>query len=174
MEYIVSLYNELKHDYDHNQPPLSKIVKLGICCIDKLNKEAKKKDQGQIHSKKYSVFLLNKEYSRPFQPDIYISNTSVFNKLWQQIFSSIDTKSRSINIKSILIDRALYTSIISFACCYDLWKRSSRKTPGTYFEVVLGSLIKLIIPKYNRTKHIPITSAIQNGTAALIKVLRKR
>jgi hypothetical protein len=52
---------------------------------------------------------------------------------------------------------------MAFSVCFDLRKRTSRKTPGTYFEVILGSILSEILPDYKRTKHIPLIS--EEGSA---------
>ena len=156
MENLKILYDNLKGAYDGGQSPIAEIIKIGTYCINKLHRESNIKRQGNVVSKIYNVFERKNEYSRPYLSDLYISNTSTFIDYWQEIISNIDTTSKRINLEPSVVDKSLYTTVISFACCYDLWKRSSRKTPGTFFEVVLGSLIQNILPNFNRTKHIHI------------------
>jgi hypothetical protein len=46
--------------------------------------------------------------------------------------------------------------VTAFCLCYDVWKSKSRKTPGTFFEVLIGSAARVRFPGLALTKHIPI------------------
>lgn len=63
-----------------------------------------------------------------------------------------------------LLDRVIYTAISAFSLAYDLWKPKSRKTPGTFFEVVIGSACRITFPGYALTKHIPIKGVVAADT----------
>lgn len=168
MKRIEIFFKKLKQDYDSGRDPIDEIIKLGAYSLDKLNTEAKIKEQGQVGRKAYNIYTLNGEYSRPFLADAYVHKPLYLEKMWGRIIKSVNTKTRSIDVESIFIDRCLYTSVMSFACCYDLYKRSSRKTPGTYFEVILGSLISKILPNYIRSKHIPIPNVQESVSTDIV------
>jgi hypothetical protein len=55
-----------------------------------------------------------------------------------------------------VVNRTVYTAVTAFSVCFDLWKPKSRKTPGTFFEVFVGSTCRLRFPDYELTKHIAI------------------
>ena len=43
-----------------------------------------------------------------------------------------------------------------FSICYDLWRPGSRKTPGTFFEILVGSLVQAVTPRLTRRAHVPL------------------
>jgi hypothetical protein len=87
---------------------------------------------------------------------MYVANQNEFTELWTEFIDSIDTLNNKICMDDDKVSKVLYTTIMSFAICYDLWKNSSRKTPGTYFEVILGSILARLLPDYTRKKHVII------------------
>src|SRR5690606_14225136 len=51
-------------------------------------------------------------------------------------------------------------------CAYDLWQRRSRKTPGTFFEVLMASLLQQMLPRAAFSKHIPLAALLRDRDAA--------
>jgi len=145
-----------KSKYDAGGYPFKEIEDITCYCLTKLPKEASHRLQASIASKKYSVFVSGINISRPYLPNLFISSDKEFRKEWKKLINSCDKSKNLIDATPQFINKVLYTVIMSFSICYDLWKSTSRKTPGTYFEVLLGSLIGEIIPKYIRTKHISL------------------
>ena len=62
----------------------------------------------------------------------------------------------------------MYTSIISFSACFDIWKPKSRKVPGTHFEILVGSLLTQLIPKFSRSKFISLPKQTEKVTTDIV------
>ncbi|EGA2714203.1 type II site-specific deoxyribonuclease, partial [Salmonella enterica] len=45
---------------------------------------------------------------------------------------------------------------------FDLWKKGSRKTPGTVFEIYIAALLKVMLPNEIFSKHIPLIDQINS------------
>lgn len=109
--------------------------------------------------KQYFVFTeknTNKKsnkISRAVNKDLFLSRD---NKSIQLFFDNI--KKRDFNAQTAKqLTKVCYTIAISFCCCIDLHKENDQKTPGTYFEYLMGHLIAVrlnVVPK----KQIDISS----------------
>jgi hypothetical protein len=106
--------------------------------------------------KSYSVFVAGKRVSRPFLPSLFISDPNEFERQWKEVTRRLNSKTANARTKAEKINAILYTAINAFAICYDLWKPSSRKTPGTFWEVMMGSVLGTLLPKHNRGKFVTI------------------
>jgi hypothetical protein len=167
MKTIESLHKELKDIYDAGGAPADKILSLALLCIDKLSK-IDKNDYIHLGGKKYFVFSDGKEISRPVRSDLYIDTPESLEDAWRGMIKEIMASDILINLPSNQINSILYTVAISFASVYDIWKKSSRKTPGTHFEVLLGSLISLLLPDFVRTKFIAIPGQSESVSTDIV------
>lgn len=59
-------------------------------------------------------------------------------------------------------NKVIYTAVMSIACCYDLWQRGSRKTPGTFFEILMAAVLKELFSEFYFSKHIPLTEFLED------------
>lgn len=146
--------------YNKNIPHLNECLKTIYLCHEKLKFESNYCEYGYFHGANpilYNVFSLNNSVSRPVRPDIYISDTK---QLEENLLLSHKALSRGgidlSNKEIISINRIVYTSVMSVACCFDLWQRGSRKTPGTFFEFFMAALLKTMLPNQLFSKHIPL------------------
>jgi hypothetical protein len=149
-------FKAAKKLYDGGSNPLVQLWEITLYCLRKLSDEATSREQGKIDNKRYYVYEAKGGISRPYFRDLFITSEDHFTRTWDLIIKNIDSKKHLINFPPNGIDSVLYTSSMAFAMCYDIWKNSSRKTPGTYLEVLLGSLMGMILPDYKRTKHVPL------------------
>lgn len=101
----------------------------------------------------YVVATSGKAISRPFRIDLCELDPAAFDALTKEFDVSIGNQ---LVPRNDLIDRIVYTSVTAFSVAYDLWRPGSRKTPGTFFEVLIGSMARGIFPQYTLSKHIPI------------------
>ena len=168
MDQLHTIYSNLKRDYDAHAIDIADIATITSYCLAKLTTEANTINLGTINGKSYSAFQYSNKLSRPYLPDIFMGNPESFAADWQSILSKIDTYDMCINEDPGTINATLYTAIMSFAICYDLWKTSSRKTPGTYFEVILGSLLGKILPDCTRSKHIPLPGYAESVSTDIV------
>lgn len=157
MDDIHRAYSETKQAYDGGgSPPIEALADLAALCLAKLSSRSRARHIANLSGKEYHVFVDGSAISRPFLPAMFLSSTQAFRAAWREVASSARPAERRFCADPCLVDRALYTAITAFCVCYDLWKPGSRKTPGTVFEVLLGSLMQLALPRYTRLKHIAI------------------
>lgn len=155
MKTIQSNFLAAKKKYDDGCSPYQEIRDISVYCIEKLIRETFSQNYGATDGKPYIALSTSQGISRPVSTNLYINNANEFISLWEELVGSL-AKTGSASISSTDINRTLYTSIMSFSCCYDIWKNSSRKTPGTYFEIILGSIISMLLPQHRRGKFISL------------------
>lgn len=107
-------------------------------------------------TKPYKVFQTQRELSRPYLPTLFFSKPVQFSRNWNTLVKSLNKKQNRITASEKLINKTIYTSVMSFAVCIDLWRPKSRKTPGTFYEILLGSILSKILPGYDRLKYISL------------------
>lgn len=112
----------------------------------------------------YHVFSLGNVVSRPARPDIYIFDNAEFSDGIRRLSEALINRPNDLtNDDAILANKIVYTSVMSVACCYDLWQRGSRKTPGTFFEILMAALLQKMLPAANFTKHIPLAALLSDS-----------
>lgn len=111
----------------------------------------------------YSVFSLAGSSSRPVRADLYLASSARFLEEHGQLLRMAQELEHPWTAEDYeRANRVVYTAVMAFACCYDLWQRSSRKTPGTFFEVFMAGLLQNIFPEALFSKHIPLTEVIND------------
>lgn len=106
-----------------------------------------------------------KKLSRPINQDLYLSNED-----FKQVYDKDFFFEKDLNEE--LLNKVLYTISMSFCACYDLWK-NARKTPGTYFEIVLGTILFIRLKEYTKSKHISIPEQSESLSTDIV-FTRKR
>lgn len=95
--------------------------------------------------KVYQVKRRNGSLSRPIREDLFIADPEAFDRSWKELIKAIErSKDKGLRERTVTtsnLDSILYTTVIAFAASYDLYKPKSRKTPGTFFEVTVGTLL---------------------------------
>lgn len=154
MKEIDELHSIVKNKYDKG---LSDIGGLRLVAEISLEKLGTTGICDYFHErKKYNVFGVPGYLSRPILSDYFILDRRGFRILWEKFISSINRETHTSSMDAVEVDRVVYTAIMSFAACYDIWKNKSRKTPGTHFELLLGSLLSLFAPHLVRSKFISL------------------
>ncbi len=153
---ILSEHKKLKKSYDQGESPLLELRNISIECIEKLNEELDFVQYGRADEKEYIVYFNQHNKSRPVNKNLFINDSSLFEKQWNLFLESIDSEKHSCEMEVEEINRVIYSSIISFSVCFDVWKPKSRKTPGTHFEVLLGSVLKQFLLEYSREKFVSL------------------
>jgi hypothetical protein len=87
---------------------------------------------------------------RPIRDDLYIASPTDFVEKWNAMVADLGESHLSVADA----DRVLYTCIQSFAAAYDLFRRASRKTPGTFFEIMVGSVLSAAAGGMARSKQV--------------------
>jgi hypothetical protein len=158
---LAELLKTAKASYDCGGNPFGEIQQLVNHCIRKLKNEAQARHQADVGGKSYSVFVGQRNrLSRPFLPDLFLDRPGKFNRGFKEIRDACNGKTHIIelsgdsqqNIRAV--NSVLYTSVAAVAACFDIWKSGSRKTPGTFFEILVGSWLSVLLPQHQRSKFI--------------------
>lgn len=155
MEDLATAFRKAKVVYDAGGCPFAELRSVSGRALQLLLSAA----QGELPSvssggKQYSVFRVNGTISRPHLASLLLHDVGRFERAWDKLAEAADARAHLIALPPTEINSTLYTAVMSVCLCFDLWKPKSRKTPGTIFEVVLGSLLKAVLPAHARTKSI--------------------
>ncbi len=104
-------------------------------CLDFLNKFQRVPLTTKIPNKRYFAFYNGAKISRAINDDQYIPQLDD----WIQLVDSIGT-GKFKKIDAVQANRAIYCLAISFCAVIDLIKSGDQKTPGTFFEYLIGHL----------------------------------
>ena len=163
MEQIKAHLKQTKSLYDRNMPVLEGLSSISALCLAKILCEAENRPYGRpLGAKQYSVFFAGKNLSRPFLPTLMIDSVEEFQTRWATLEELLRSPANEDEINKLL-----YTAITAFCACYDIWE-DSRKTPGTFYEVLLGSVLQLVMPGYVRTKHISIPGTAEKVATDIV------
>lgn len=166
MKNIDAKFKAAKIAYDGGQPSLQACVEVARACLTKLDKEAALRRFGDFRGKpniEYWVASSNDSISRPYRPDLFVSGLGNFEYLILDLKKEID----SGKLTNETVDLFFYTATTAFCLCYDIWKPKSRKTPGTFFEVLMGSFCRMRYPDYGLGKHVAIKNAATTEDAVI-------
>ena len=107
----------------------------------------------------YNVFSGDRIVSRPIRSDIFILGLREFVKHYNYLIRLLGSGPSGWSEREITIaNRTVYSAVMSVACCYDIWLPGSRKTPGTFFEILMASLVKHMLPDAVFSKHVPLAA----------------
>lgn len=165
MDKLKTLYEAARSAYNSSKPHFDKCQEIVAYCLRKLAK-ASFDSYGEFAGNPkvpYSVFRSERSISRPVRPELFIAAGNDFSSELEQLLRIAKDPLHSWTVADHdCANRVVYTAIMSFACCYDLWKPSSRKTPGTFFEVFMAGLIQSIFTNSEATfsKHISLTEIL--------------
>jgi hypothetical protein len=152
---IEKAYRVTKIKYDRGTNALSDALALGALCLRVLQANAELKAYSILAGPpaiEYWVAQQNGKISRPYRPDLFIDDLATFEGHTDLFLQDL----QYARCATPRFDQVVYTTVTAFSLCYDIWKPGSRKTPGTFFEVLIGSAARLRFPNFVLTKHIPI------------------
>lgn len=152
---IAKAYAATKKKYDRGEDALNDALMLGIQCLNTLTAFAKLRPFGTFSGPPPMLYWVaddNGALSRPYRPDLFIADHLEFEAEAIRFISELQNGGGDPQ----RFDRVVYTTITAFCLCFDVWKSKSRKTPGTFFEVLIGSAARLRFKNLVLTKHIPI------------------
>ena len=160
MSSVDAKYKHAADLYNKGKPHFPACENLISECLNLLKDAASYRHYGFYSGNpnvEYYVFDNQGDVSRPVRPDLFIDELSDFEDHQSIMISDLKSGAAGWNDDQVKrATRVIYTSVMSFACCIDLWKRSSRKTPGTFFEVYFAGLMPFAFPDAVLSKHIPL------------------
>lgn len=108
-------------------------------CIGAALKDLRDKDKIDLKSlvsqKEYFAFSTKKKNSRAVNKALFIENPQEWDA-----FSIALAKNQLRDFSPGKITRIIYSAAISFCCYVDIHKDGDQKTPGTFFEYLIGHL----------------------------------
>jgi hypothetical protein len=137
------------------------------CALGKLA-TAGRRDLGKCNNKQYNAFEANGNLSRPVYMPFLMNDIADFRQEWKALRNARRPADRRYDFPAARTNRVLYTASMAFAACYDLWRPTSRKTPGTFFEVVLGSVLQEVLPGRERTAHVILPGQAENVSTDIV------
>ncbi len=99
-----------------------------------------KRDGGR--RKKYFVFKRKGAVSRPVLEGLFTCEPATFAREWNALKAALKPGVLALDLPQL--DSTVYTLAQSFACIIDLYKPRSRKTPGTFFEDLTGTILTVL------------------------------
>jgi hypothetical protein len=167
MDQIRNLLKAASQKYNKSLPHQDSCRDLVLACHSKLSSESTFRNFGLFSGRPlvtYNIFQLGTVLSRPIRPDIYIADYQTFINMYDAFEESLGNKPLLWQDENITrANSIVYTSVMSVACCYDLWQRGSRKTPGTFFEILMAGLLQKMLPRAQFSKHIPLASLLNDN-----------
>lgn len=168
MRELIRIFNNLKSSYDRNQECVELLVSLTKQALDILSFDEISTVNYRHSVKSYYVYNLGENITRPVRNDFFIPSKTSFEYAFRDMIGSISTENHKYGMQPTEINKIVYTIVMSFACCYDLFSPKSRKTPGTQFEVVMGILLSKILTGFVRDKQINIPDAEEKITTDIV------
>lgn len=170
MENVKRLFKEAADRYNKLLPHGDHARQLVMAAHAKLSAEAEFDYYGDYSGRPavpYNVFSVGSVVSRPVRPDIYLANPEQLAECFEAFVENLRSGAEGWREAEVwLANSVVYTSVLSVACCYDLWQRGSRKTPGTVFEILMAALLKEALPLAAFSKHIPLTALLEDADVA--------
>lgn len=167
MDELKKLYRDACKAYNKSKPHFQKCRAVVQHCQQKLNDDAKLGEYGKFAGTpdiQYSAFTSGQAISRPVHPDFFTATNNDFEVNLETVLKiAKDPERKWTDSERKLSSQTIYTAIMSFACCYDLWNPKARKTPGTFFEVFMAGLLQSVFTDIAFSKHIPLTKILDAG-----------
>jgi len=155
MHELNNLFAIAASDYQSGMAVLNHVGHIARHTL-RLLRRAEMRPLATCDGKSYHVFRDGSQLSRPVRASMFVTDEDDLEADWEALVASAQPRGRRYDARVSKINSVLYTVVNGFSVCYDLWRRGSRKTPGTYFEIVVGSLIQAVSPAMTRRAHVPL------------------
>jgi hypothetical protein len=139
---IFRIYDEIKAVFKENKE--SKAIshlfhELFFECENLLSVKEKITLNSQILDKEYFAYKENKKLTRPINKTLYnFVSSDMVNMFFEKLKDNSVTEIKASDITAIV-----YRIAIDFCVAIDIIKDSDQKTPGTYFEYLMGHLFSI-------------------------------
>lgn len=117
---------------EKNQVLLGQVFEAALRFLAKSHKKPLK---SLVPGKEYFAFARGKKLSRAVNTGLFVPDLGE----WEAFCKAIATNPVS-NMEPDRITRIIYSVAVSFFCFIDLTKEGDQKTPGTFFEYLIGHL----------------------------------
>lgn len=172
MKNIKDLFVLVSKQYNAKKPHAEDCLNLVCAALDKLSRESSYEYYGDFRGSPnvtYYSYSVEGSISRPVRPDLFIYDSSSFAEAYHELLNGYGkVPSEWSCSEKDSANKVIYTGVMSIACCYDLWQRGSRKTPGTFFEILMAAVLKELFSELYFSKHIPLTEFLEDVNLAEI------
>lgn len=169
MDSLVREFEHAKKAYDRKRDPSDVVGKLSKVALTVLGQASTSLlPTVSAGGKRYSIYRAGKSLSRPFLSELFIADPDEFESEWVQLLAACRPQTHRIELPSKDVNRIVYTAATSFCLCFDLWKPKSRKSPGTQFEILLGSLLSRLLPTHVRSKHVSLPQEAESVATDIV------
>lgn len=111
----------------------SSLVAVVLDSLDFLSGCKSTELRSNVEEKEYFAFVRERKLSRPIRRDLFDIQLTLRN-----VESFVDGRYESLPKESL--SKLLYTMAISYCCATDIRKKDDKKTPATYFEILVGNI----------------------------------
>lgn len=169
MDQIEQRFAAAKKKYNSNADACEEIKQAALACLQQLTSNASQEQWDGPGGKRYTVFKSGQSRSRPFLTEHFMS-AQQFSSTWDELLASADREAKVFGMTEANVTRIVYNATMPLCVCFDIWKSKSRKSPGTFFEIVLGTLISRILPtSVSRSKHIQLPRHVQQAMGGVVE-----
>lgn len=106
--------------------------------------------KSRVPQKDYFAFSTKKKNSRAVNKSLFLDNPGEWDN-----FSTALAKNQLEDFSAEKITKIIYSAAISFCCYVDIHKDGDQKTPGTFFEYLIGHLFAWRLG-VNPTTRLPV------------------
>ncbi|MEW5816484.1 MAG: hypothetical protein AB1798_13950 [Spirochaetota bacterium] len=152
MQDIIQLYNELQKlkkniGSSNVTEKISNITRLASSYL-----EAKHRVDlfSLVENKTYFSFSIGEKLSRPINNELFTTDQHLIDNFLNKL-----SKKEFYKIGSRDVTKAIYSIAMMFNCSLDISKHGDKKTPATFFEILIGHIFSNIFDK-NPVKQLEV------------------
>lgn len=134
------------------------IVEVASRSIERLKPLKLVQLKSLVGGKKYFAFSKGKKFSRAVNSSLYSDDIARFPNLIESISQKAPTR-----FTPEAVTKLIYSAAIAFCCFVDLTRDGDQKTPGTYFEYLIGHLFARRLG-INPTRSLPVLNMDMKAT----------
>lgn len=138
-----------------NQAKLGEVFRASCAFLSRLQRVDL---NSQVPNKQYSAFSSGRKLSRAVNKALFISDFLA----WENFCQKLGEK-RWADVDPVATTRIIYSVAVSFFCYIDLTKVGDQKTPGTFFEYLIGHLFAWRLD-VNPTTRLPVLNLDMDTT----------
>lgn len=151
--------------YKSGRDASAAILEAAVAARDLLKERAEFRFLSECDGKKYSIWKGNNKMSRPISAGLMVEDIAAE---WRSLLATAAPREKRYTMEQDRANAVVYSIIALVSSGFDIWMSSSRKTPGTFFEVLVGTLLEQVLPGHNRTAHVIIPDQVENVSTDIV------
>jgi hypothetical protein len=128
---------------------------------------ARQLDLATCDGKDYVVWEAGGKMSRPLLK-AKLTDVATMRRDWTRLLKHAKAAEHRYDLAANDANDAIYGVMAALTAGFDIWMPSSRKTPGTFFEILIGSLLGRVLPSLHRTAHVIIPDQVENVSTDIV------